>query len=116
MDVYEFTMTLTVPQVFENSLSTGYRKCKYQKIKGYLYIKWFADGTYKILMDGLYNNNFKVGGVKVAYTEYDANIIFPRFNWIGSNKTGAFTVPTLCFSIALEPSYAISESNEDNAF
>ena len=67
-------------------------------------------------MDGLYNVNFKVGGTKVVYTEYDANIVLPRFNWIGSNKTGAFITPTLCFSIALEPSYTISDVNEDNAF
>ena len=42
-------------------------------------------------------------------------LIWPRFNAIGSNKTGKFKTASICFYIAAEPSYNIGEFDEDNA-
>lgn len=115
-DVYDLTLMLRVPQVYNNAESTGYRKYGFQKIKGELYIKWLVSGGYKIEMGNLENKTFKVKGVRVAYEWYDGDLVYPRLNWIGNNKTEKFTVPTLYFSVALDPSYAISTVNEDNSF
>lgn len=43
-----------------------------------------------------------------------SDVVLPRFNCIGSNKTEIFDVATICFSIAAEPNYNIGEMNEDN--
>ena len=115
-DIYDFLIVLNVPQVKDNSKSVGSRKYKAQRIKAKMYVEWKEDGTWSISLDDAYNSSFKVGGGNVIYSSYDAELISPRLNWIGNNKTDVFTTPTLCFSIALEPSYAIEEVNEDNSF
>ena len=49
--------------------------------------------------------------------EYDAKLAwtpYPRFNAIGSNKTGKFTTASVCFGLEAEPSYNIGEMDEDN--
>jgi hypothetical protein len=116
IDVYEFTMKLNVPQVLNNSTSLGERKYKSQTIKGDMYVKWMSDGTFEIEIANAVNKSFKVGGNPVTYTSYDPDLLYHRFNWIGSNKKELFKTPTLCFSIALEPSYAKKLVNEDNSF
>lgn len=42
-------------------------------------------------------------------------LIYPRFNAIGSNRTGKFDVASVCFYLAAEPSYNVGEFDEDNA-
>lgn len=54
-------------------------------------------------------------GAHVSYKTYLDYTQYPRFNAIGSNKTGLFTTPSVCFKIAAEPSYSIGELDEDNA-
>lgn len=115
-DVYDFTLSLKVPQVLENNLSTGYRKFKAQKIKGKMYIVWMGDGSFRIEFSDLVNKNFKVRGVNVTYEGIQDESIYPRFNFIGNNKTGKFPTPCLCFSVMLEPSYALGGATEDNSF
>ena len=39
-DVYNFKMTLKVPQVLDNAASRGYRAYKYQAIKGTMNVLW----------------------------------------------------------------------------
>ena len=117
IDVYTITLILRVPQVKDNTTSNGYRKYQNQRIKGNMYVKWMSDGTYQLDFGNLENHTFKVGGYRVRYKGYeDSNVVYPRFNYIGSNKTDKFKTPCLCFYLELEPSYAIGGNNEDNSF
>lgn len=116
-DVYNFKMTLKVPQVLDNTASRGYRAYKSQTIKGTMYVLWNADGGYGIQFSGLTNANFKVGGANVTYKAFvNEDLIVPRFTYIGSNATEKFVKPCLCFAAVFEPSYAIGEPTEDNSF
>ena len=115
-DIYDLSMSLKVPQVQNNTTSNGYRKFTVQKIKGKMYIVWKSDGTFQIEFSDLVNKNFKVRGVNVTYEGYQDESVYPRFNFIGNNKTGNFTTPCICFSVVLEPSYALGGATEDNSF
>ena len=116
-DVYSLTLTMRVPQVFDNTKSTGYRKYVTQRIRGEMHVNWQSDGTFTLSFANLVNSNFKVGGANVKYTGYeDRDMFYTRYNYIGSNKTGAFKTPCICFFLELEPSYAIGGNNEDNSF
>ena len=116
-DLYAITITLKVPQVLKNTTSMGYRKYVTQRIKGEMYVNWLSDGTYTLSFAKLVNRNFKVGWDNVTYSGYeDRDMIYTKYNYIGSNKTGVFKTPCLCFFLELEPSYAIGGNNEDNSF
>lgn len=115
-DQYSLSISLKVPQVLDNMQSKGYRTYQKQTIKGTMYIVWLSDGSYRIEFDDLENKKFKVNGAYVTYEGMVDETIFPRFNFIGSNKTGKFTTPCICFAVTLEPSYAIGEASEDNSF
>ena len=116
-DVYTLKISLRVPQVLDNSKSTGVRKVKRQVISGEFHVLWHEDGGYSFETSGLYNRNFKVGGHNVTYTGYAGDgIVYPRFNYIGNNLTGDFRKPCLSVSLVLEPSYAVESVNEDNSF
>ena len=54
-------------------------------------------------------------GMRVSYVAYMDYSQYPRFNAIGSNKTGIFSTPSVCFKMIAEPSYAIGPMNEDNS-
>ena len=116
-DVYKFTLHLNVPQVFDNSQSSGYRKYQRQTITGEMLIRWIDDGSFRIDFNNLYNKKFKVGGQNVTYVGYeDSNIVLSRYTYIGSNKTGLFVKPSICFYLELEPSYSKGGNTEDNSF
>lgn len=116
-DIYNITLRLKVPQVFNNSTSEGYRRFKNQTIKGEMHIVWQADGNFHLEFSGLENRHFKVGGKNVTYTgREDRDVVYSRLAWIGDNKKDLFKTPTLCFYLELEPSYAIGGNTEDNSF
>jgi hypothetical protein len=116
-DIYTFKLSLKVPQVLDNSNSKGVRKVQSQAIKGYFHVLWHEDGNCTFDTSGLYNTKFKVGGRNVTYKGYAGDgIIYPYFNYIGSNLSGKFKTPCLATSLVLEPSYAIDSVNEDNSF
>lgn len=116
-DIYDLSLRLKVPQVVNNSLSTGSRKFQNQTIRGQLYVQWRENGRYTLDFGNLENKNFKVGKVNVKYTGYeDSEVVYPRFNYIGNNATETFRTPCICFYLELEPSYAIGGNSEDNSF
>lgn len=116
-DVYTLKLTLKVPQVLNNSDSKGVRKIQRQVVEGDLNVVWHEDGSCSFETEGLYNKNFKVSGKKVTYEGYAGDgIVFPHFNYIGSNLTGQFKTPCLLMSLVLEPSYALETVSEDNSF
>jgi len=117
IDIYSFCLNLKVPQVLDNTKSLGYRKYQTQRIKGDMYIKWLDDGSFAIEFGNLKNSRFKVNGAYVTYKGYeDSDVVYTRYNYIGSNKTEAFRTPCLCFYLELEPSYAKGGNTEDNSF
>lgn len=116
-DIYSFTLTLKVPQVLENTTSQGYRKYKKQKILGDMHIVWLDNGDFQLDFSNLRNKNFKIRDVNVTYDgKEDRDVLYSRYNWIGSNAKNTFKHPCLVFFLELEPSYAIGEPGEDNSF
>lgn len=117
MDTYGLTLSLKVPQVLSNTTSQGYRKYQNQKIKGNMNIIWMSDDSFRIEFDNLVNKTFYVSGGKVTYQGIvDREVVYTRFNWIGSNLTDSFKTPCLGFYLELEPSYSKGGNTEDNSF
>ena len=55
-------------------------------------------------------------GRNVRYSvTLEQDILFPRFNLIGNNRTGVFKTPSVSFYISAEPTYSIGAVNEDNS-
>lgn len=117
VDEYDLRMRLQVPQVFNNTTSQGYRVYRPQTVSGSMFVGWMSDCGFKIYFGKLVNQQFKVQGSKVTYTaEVLSDTVYPRFVYIGNNKTDRFTTPCICFYAQLLPSYAIGEPEEDNSF
>ena len=116
-DHYKFTLRLRVPQVRNNSDSTGSRKFEFQSIYGTFKVNWHENGMRSYSLVDCSNRTFKVGGKCVTYDAIVGNeIMFTRFNYIGMNKPELFKTPVICTSVILEPSYALTDVNEDNSF
>lgn len=117
VDEYDFRVRLQVPQVIDNMSSQGYRAYRQQTISGPLYVNWLSDGKFRLEFGKLVNANFKVRGANVTYTtEVLSTVVFPRFVYIGSNRTEKFVKPSICFYAQLWPSYAVGDPEEDNSF
>lgn len=119
VDLYDFTMSLKVPRIYNNTASLGYRKDQLQKIKGILKIT-YKEGerrpTFEII--NLVNKTHKLSnGKNVTYNvtvDNDGEQVYPRFNYIGNNKTKKFTKAKIIFYFDANPSYNIGEDDEDN--
>jgi len=116
-DVFDFQMTLHVPRVYSNTDSKGYRKYQRQKVSGYML--WHYDSsenltnvTFKSLVN---SKHVMSNGRHVTYDAALGDVVQPRFNIIGSNKTLKFKTPSVCFYLIAEPSYNIGQLDEDNA-
>ena len=110
--------SLYVPRVYDNSESKGYRKYQRQRIEGEFYLGFNVDGEAVgyLFKNFINRTHILSNGKHVTYDVIlDENAYFPRFNAIGSNKTGVFKVPSLCFSIIAEPSYNVGEIDEDTS-
>lgn len=94
--VYDMTMTLHVPRVYDNQLSTGYRKYQTQRLKGTLSVT--ADRACATLE----NRTHKVAGKRVTYS---CDVKSRMWNLVGSNSTGSFRTPSVNLSIEALPSY-----------
>ena len=118
VDVYDFTMSLRIPRIYNNERSLGSRKYQRQRIVGEMRICYDATGSLvKVLFANMVNKTHRLSsGALLTYpnTRLDT-LIYPRFNAIGSNKTGKFDVASVCFYLAAEPSYNVGEFSEDNA-
>ena len=104
-DTYSLTMSLQVPQVFDNSGSAGYRKYQTQKITGEVHVTYCEDdGSVVFSFSDLVNHKFKLNGMKVTYEAMPDNT--PNWVYIGNNRTGVFKTPCVKFELTCEPSYA----------
>ena len=120
VDVYTLQISLRVPQVVDNMQSLGKRTYKMQKITGRILVHYDIETglASSLNLDQLVNESFKVGGQYVKYKHLDNSSIFgiPQiWNAIGSNKTLIFNKSSVCFCAELEPSYILSEANNDNS-
>ena len=120
VDVYTLQILLRVPQVINNMQSLGKRIYKVQKITGRILVHYDAetDLASSLELDQLVNKSFKVREQYVRYTYLKNDSMFgiPQiWNAVGNNKTLVFNKSSVCFTAELEPSYALSEANNDNS-
>ena len=117
-DVYRFRMRLHIPRIYDNNQSRGYRKYQTQTVQGEAYLSYDKDGTLVDVTFGqMVNKTQKLSnGGALTYPNTQLNtLIYPRFNAIGSNKTGKFKTASICFYLAAEPNYNKGGFDEDNA-
>lgn len=123
--IYEVTMRLKVPRVYDNYQSLGYRKPQWQKIVGYVSVDkdmasqpseddGYVSGEPEIYAYGFTNKTHKLSsGKRVTYADCSlADDVMWRY--IGSNKTGKFKTTCIKFSLDLDPSYNIGYDEPDN--
>ena len=118
IDTYKFNMRLAVPRIYDNNQSLGSRKYQSQTIKGEMLLMYGKDAKLvDVQFTNMVNKTHKLSnGKNVTYDRtYIDTYVWPRFNAIGSNKTGKFKTASICFYLAAEPSYNIGEFDEDNA-
>lgn len=128
VDVYNFTASVQVPRVYDNSESLGYRKNQMQTIKGAMAVIYNSDPSLesgwerpRIEFLWLTNQTHKVNGVKIGYScmvnnegdMFDGPMT--RVNAIGDNKKDTFTTPDVTFYLDAKPDYAIGPDDEDNS-
>lgn len=113
-DVYSFRMNLSVPQVVDNSTSRGRRVYRRQRLEGTLTVTYHQDAPPEVAISGLKNRNYKVAGNPVAYrTTVDEYV---TWHLVGSNATGVFRKPSVCFGMEAQPSYVYAyEPTNDNS-
>ena len=118
IDTYKFNMRLAVPRIYDNNQSLGSRKYQSQTIKGEMLLMYGKDAKLvDVQFTNMVNKTHKLSnGKNVTYDRtYIDTYVWPRFNAIGSNKTGKFKTASICFYLAAEPNYNIGEFDEDNA-
>lgn len=114
-DVYDLRMSISVPRVYDNMESRGYRKIQKQKLEGKMIVEYSSRGEPSVYFKGVRNLTHSVGGEKVSYE--DAECTDVRWHYIGNNQTGVFRKPSVSFSVSLWPDYNVSSDVlEDNSF
>ena len=117
-DDYAFAMRLKVPRVYDNAGSRGRRKYQTQRVAGVMSLLYGEGGELVgVEFSGMVNKTHRTSsGARVTYprTRLDDSV-WPRFNVIGSNRTGKFKTASLCFYLAAEPDYNVGGFDEDNA-
>ena len=117
-DVYDFRMSLRVPRIYDNNQSLGSRKYQQQRVVGEMWMQYDSNGNLvNVLFTNMVNKTHRLSNGKLlTYPTTQLNeMVYPRFNAIGSNRTGKFKVASVCFYLVAEPSYNIGELDEDNA-
>lgn len=122
-DVYDFTMRLSVPRVYDNMESLGYRKYQSQNIKGELLITYEEDvGTEKkfpkVEVRNLVNYTHKINGYRITYdciVGGDDSGPTTRVDLIGDNKKDVFKTASIVFYLDAEPDYSKGGDDEDNS-
>ena len=117
-DVYDLKMTLHVPRIYDNNKSLGKRKYQTQRVQGQMLMQYDCRGELlDVKFTNMVNKTHKLSnGKRLTYPRVQlGDAVLPRFNAIGSNKTGKFTTASICFFLVAEPSYNIGKLDEDNA-
>lgn len=113
-ELWELTMTLDVPRIYDNMSSRGYRKYQKQRVKGTFGVFYAKNDEPEIRFYELYNKTHKIGGRHVEYNVDVGESVL--WHGIGSNKTCKFNTRSVRFDIEAMPSYAIGPApTEDNS-
>ena len=114
IDVYDFEMTLKIPRVYDNMQSLGYRQIQSQKLQGELNVRYTDEAIPILEVVQLGNKTQKTStGNQISYQcETDE---LSRFNYIGDNRKKIFKTPAMRMYLMAEPSYALTEMQEDNS-
>lgn len=115
-DVYDLTMKVHTPRIYDNMQSLGSRGYRKDTLKGELWISYSLDNSEPATMQitNLVNKSYKIGGANVKYDVYFDGEVAPRVNMIGNNKTKKFKTASVALEIICDPSYNIGEIDEDN--
>lgn len=116
VDTYKFKMRLSVPRIYDNTQSLGYRKYQKQTIEGLLHIYYWDDGSSEFRITELVNKTHKVNGSRITYECYPHPLINDSLVvGIGHNKTMVFKQSGMYFAFVADPSYNIGGVEEDNS-
>lgn len=118
VDTYEIRMRLRVPRVYDNWESLGRRRYQSQLVQGEMLMVYGPDGALAdVQFTNMVNRTWRLsGGARLTYPRAVLDYsVYPRFNLIGSNRTGIFRTASVCFYLAAEPSYNAGEFDADNA-
>ena len=114
VDVYDVTISLSVPRVYDNAASLGQRKYQRQKITGEMVVTYDGSGEPSITLRSLVNRTHKISGSCVRYSATECELV--RWHYIGDNKKCLFKTPSVSFYAEIDPSYNISQRvDEDNS-
>ena len=108
-------MVLSVPRIYDNMSSLGYRKRQTQRVVGYIYVdKKSSQGLDEpdIASVDFVNKTHKINGSRVTYHDALADGVMWRY--IGNNKTGVFKNTQVKFTLDMDPSYNIGDDEPDN--
>ena len=117
IDVYSLKMQLKIPRIYGNEKSLGRRKYQPQAVSGQMLICYDKDGKrVDVRFRDMVNKTHRLSsGRNVTYDGELDGRTYPRLNVIGDNRTEEFNVASVCFGLALNPSYNIGEFTEDNS-
>ena len=104
--------------MYDNAKSLGRRVYQTQRITGEMLIRYdMAGELVDIAFAGMTNRTHRLSdGRLLTYPDTRlGDVVYPRFNAIGNNKTGKFDTASVCFYFEAEPSYNMGEFDEDNA-
>ena len=117
-DVYSLKMVLDVPRTFNNTQSLGYRKKEKQTILADLYVDYDENEEATFTIVNMYNKTHKINGKSITYSvtcDNYGDYVYPRWCYIGNNKTDEFTTPCIELYIDCDPSYNVGEDEADNS-
>ena len=110
--VYDITMQLYVPRVYNNLQSLGFRSYQLQKLKGVMVLDTSNPSSEPVVTSmTLANKTHKVNGANV---EYDCIVEGMQFHAIGDNKKNKFKKSAVSFELEAVPSYNIGDDEPDN--
>lgn len=117
VDVYDFTLVVKVPRIYDNEQSLGQRKWQTQKIVGQLLVDYGVDeDAPRITFKNCYNKTHKVNGKNVTYLcEQGYDEVIRRWVVMGNNRTGSFRNGSCFFFADFEPSYNVGDDEPDNS-
>ena len=127
-DIYDFTASIEVPRVYNNTESLGYRRNQTQSIRGQMAIVYTENKSLEsgwerpaVYFLWLTNQTHKISGKKVGYScriNNEGEFLdgpVTRVNAIGDNGKDTFTTPDVTFYLDAEPDYSIGDDDEDNS-
>ena len=113
-ELWDLTLSLDVPRIYDNMTSQGSRKYQRQRIKAQFGVFYGRDVEPEIRFYEMYNKTHKVGGQPVTYDTISGSGTL--WHGIGSNKTGKFNTRSVKMVLEAMPSYAIGPApDEDNS-